>query len=229
MIALLCAAMFFGNLLRRGMMLPGVGFTLLVLSAILLGGVYPLLIEQFQVKPDQLAKERRYIERNIKYTRMAYGVDGARVVPYGSQPVTDKTKLQKEADSLGGVRVLDPNVVGETFQQLQRIRPFYRFPDTLDVDRYQVDGKPVDTVVALRELSGAPAGQRSWVKDHMVYTHGYGFVSAFGDRFASREPSFITRDMPASPNQGIRWRSRRSTSGSGRRGTRWSAGAASRS
>ncbi|WP_021593929.1 UPF0182 family protein [Actinomadura welshii] len=203
-IALLCAAMFFGNLLRRGMMLPGVGFTLLVLSAILLGGVYPLLIEQFQVKPDQLAKERRYIERNIKYTRMAYGVDGARVVPYGSQPVTDKTKLQKEADSLGGVRVLDPNVVGETFQQLQRIRPFYRFPDTLDVDRYQVDGKPVDTVVALRELSGAPAGQRSWVKDHMVYTHGYGFVSAFGDRFASREPSFITRDMPASPNQGIR-------------------------
>ncbi|GAA2310127.1 UPF0182 family protein [Actinomadura luteofluorescens] len=205
-IALLCAAMFFSNLLRRGMMLPGVGFTLLVLSAILLGGVYPLLIQQFQVKPDELARERQYIQRNIEFTRKAYGVDGARVVPYGSQPVTDKKALQDEAAKLGqsGVRVLDPNVVGETFQQLQRIRPFYRFPDTLDVDRYQVDGKLVDTVVALRELSGAPVGQRSWVKDHMVYTHGYGFVSAYGDRFDSTEPAFITPDMPASPNQPIK-------------------------
>ncbi len=159
-IALLCAVMFFSNLLRRGMMLPGVGFTLLVLSAILLGGVYPLLIQQFQVKPDELAKERQFIQRNIKFTREAYGVDGAKVVPYGNEPVTDKKKLQDDADQLtnGGVRVLDPNVVGETFQQLQRIRPFYQFPDTLDVDRYQVDGKLVDTVVALRELSGAPEG-----------------------------------------------------------------------
>ncbi|MFA1544860.1 UPF0182 family membrane protein [Actinomadura chokoriensis] len=205
-IALLCAAMFFSNLLRRGMMLPGVGFTLLVLSAILLGGVYPLLIQQVQVRPDELAKERQYIQRNIKFTREAYGVDGAKVVPYGTAPETDKKKLQEDADKLtaGGVRVLDPNVVGESFQQLQRIRPFYQFPDTLDVDRYQVDGKLVDTVVALRELSGAPAGQRSWIKDHMVYTHGYGFVSAYGDRFDSREPDFINQDMPASPDQQIK-------------------------
>ncbi|GAA4240694.1 UPF0182 family protein [Actinomadura meridiana] len=206
-IALLCAAMFFSNLLRRGMMLPGVGFTLLVLSAILLGGVYPLLIQQFQVKPDELAKERTYIQRNIEFTRRAYGVDGAKVVPYGSQPVTDKSKLLQEADQLeqGGVRVLDPAVVGETFQQLQQIRPFYRFPDTLDVDRYPVDGKMVDTVVALRELSGAPSGQRSWVKDHMVYTHGYGLVSAYGDRFAEGNvPEFITKNMPVSPTHKIK-------------------------
>lgn len=204
-IAGLCAVMFFSNLLRRGMMLPGVGLTLLVLSAILLGGVYPLLIQQFQVKPDELAKERTYIQRNIEFTRQAYGVDGAKVVPYGTQPVTDKNKLQQEAKALGGVRVLDPAVVGQTFEQLQEKRPFYRFPDTLDVDRYQVDGQPVDTIVALRELSGAPSAQRSWVKDHVVYTHGYGFVSAYGDRFAEGNlPDFITRDMPVSPSHKIR-------------------------
>ncbi|MGI5322787.1 UPF0182 family membrane protein [Actinomadura nitritigenes] len=203
-IALLCAVMFFSNLLRRGMMLPGVGFTLLVLSAILLGGLYPLLIQQFQVKPDELAKERGYIQRNIDFTRQAYGVSGARVVPYGSSPVTDQKQLQDEANGLGGVRVLDPNVVGPTFEQLQRIRPFYKFPDTLDVDRYTVDGKTTDTVVALRELSGAPSGQRSWVKDRMVYTHGYGFVSAYGDQMAQGgNPDFITRDMPASSGQRI--------------------------
>ncbi|WP_341770627.1 UPF0182 family protein [Actinomadura rubrisoli] len=206
-IALICAAMFVSNLLRRGMMLPGVGFTLLVLSAILLGGLYPLLIQQFQVKPDELAKERAFIQRNIEFTRKAYGVDKASVVPYGTQPVTDKKKLQEESDRQrqDGVRLLDPNVVGETFQQLQRIRPFYKFPDTLDVDRYTVDGRTIDTVVGLREVSGAPSGQHSWVKDRMVYTHGYGFVSAYGDRFTSRGvPEFITKSMPVAPDEKIK-------------------------
>jgi uncharacterized membrane protein (UPF0182 family) len=205
-IAVVCAAMFFGNLLQRGMMLPGVGFTLLVLSAVLVGGVYPLLIQQFQVKPDELAKELEYIKRNIEFTRKAYGVESAKVTPeYGARPQTDQEALQTEAERLAGVRLLDPNVVGETFQQLQRIRPFYRFPDTLDVDRYQVGNQTVDAIVALRELSGAPAGQKSWVKDRMVYTHGYGFVSAYGDRFANGgTPDFLSKDMPQNPNSKIK-------------------------
>ncbi|WP_018658131.1 UPF0182 family protein [Actinomadura flavalba] len=204
-IALICAGLFVSNILRRGMMLPGVGFTLLVLSAILLGGVYPLLIQQFQVRPDELAKERQFIERNIKATRDAYGVANAQVAGYGTQVETDEKKLQQASGTIDGVRLLDPNVVGETFQQLQQVRPFYRFPDTLDVDRYQIDGKMVDTIVALRELSGAPAGQQSWVKDRMVYTHGYGFVSATGDEFANGGvPNFLTRDMPVTPQSKIK-------------------------
>ncbi|MFD0901167.1 UPF0182 family membrane protein [Actinomadura sediminis] len=203
-IAVLCAIMFFSNLLRRGMMLPGVGFTLLVLSAILLGGMYPLLIQQFQVKPDELAKERQYIERNIKATRQAFGVEGAKLIPYGAKPKTDQATLRAEAEKLDGARLLDPNVVGETFKQQQRIRPFYNFPDILDVDRYEVDGEMIDTIVALRELSGAPEGQHSWIKDRMVYTHGYGFVSAYADRLAGGGvPDYITRDMSVSANQRI--------------------------
>ncbi|GAA4090307.1 UPF0182 family protein [Actinomadura miaoliensis] len=204
-IALICAAMFVGNIVRRGMMLPGVGFTLLVLSAILVGGVYPLLIQQFQVRPDELAKERQYIQRNIEFTRKAYGVDTAQVVPYGGQPESDAGKLRQAKDDLQGVRLLDPAVVGPTFQQLQRVRPFYRFPDTLDVDRYKIGDRTVAAVVALRELSSAPAGQRSWVNDRMVYTHGYGFVSAYGDRFAQGgAPDFVTTDMPVNPNSQIK-------------------------
>ncbi|MBX6767405.1 MAG: UPF0182 family protein, partial [Actinomadura rubrobrunea] len=198
-IAVICAAMFVGNIVRRGMMLPGVGFTLLVLSAILVGGVYPLLIQQFQVRPDEQAKERQFIERNIRFTRKAYGVEQAQVVPYGGQPESDPGRLRQAADELKGVRLLDPAVVGPTFQQLQRVRPFYRFPDSLDVDRYKVGDQTVAAVVALRELSSAPAGQRSWVNDRMVYTHGYGFVSAYGDRFAQGGvPDFLTKDMPVS-------------------------------
>lgn len=196
-IAVICAALFFVNIWRRGMMLPGVGLSLMVVAAILLGGVYPLLIQQFQVKPDELAKERQYIQRNIDATRRAYGVDKAEVIPYGGQPESDPAKLSSEARALTGVRLLDPNVVGETFQQLQQGRNFYRFPDTLDVDRYQIDGKTRDVVVAVRELSGAPAGQQSWVKDRLVYTHGYGFVSGYGEQLAGNgTPQWVTKDMP---------------------------------
>ncbi|MFC5185305.1 UPF0182 family membrane protein [Actinomadura harenae] len=196
-IAIVCALLFFSNLLRRGMALPGVGLVLLVLSALLIGGLYPLLIQRFQVKPDEQNKERRFIQRNIDATRAAYGVDGITLEPYGGRPETDQGRLAAAARDLSGVRLLDPVVVSPTYQQLQQIREFYRFPDTLDVDRYQVNGRPEDSVVAVRELSGPPKGQNSWVKDRLIYTHGYGFVRAPGERLtADGTPDFQQKDIP---------------------------------
>ena len=86
-----------------------------------------------------------------------------------------------------------------TFQQLQQIRGFYRFPDPLDIDRYTIDGEKRDVVVAVREvdLAGVPQGQRNWINDHAVYTHGFGFVSAFGNtRTSEGEPDFNVSDIP---------------------------------
>ena len=86
-----------------------------------------------------------------------------------------------------------------TFQQLQQIRGFYRFPDPLDIDRYTIDGAKRDVVVAVREvdLAGVPQGQRNWINDHAVYTHGFGFVSAFGNtRTSEGEPDFNVSDIP---------------------------------
>ncbi|MEV4258169.1 UPF0182 family protein, partial [Spirillospora sp. NPDC049652] len=196
-IAIVCALLFFSNLLRRGMALPGVGLILLVLSALLIGGLYPLLIQRFQVKPDEQNRERRFIQRNIDATRAAYGVGGVTLEPYGGRPETDRDKLAAAARDLSGVRLLDPAVVSPTFQQLQQIREFYRFPDTLDVDRYPVNGRSEDSVVAVRELSGPPKGQNSWVKDRLIYTHGYGFVRAPGERLtADGTPDFQQKDVP---------------------------------
>jgi uncharacterized protein len=196
-IAVICAALFFVNIVRRGMMLPGVGLALMVVAAILVGGVYPLLIQQFQVRPDELAKEQQYIQHNIKATRAAYGIDKTEVSPYGAEPETENKPLQTEAGKLSGVRLLDPAVVGETFQQLQQGRSFYRFNDALDVDRYTIDGKVEDTVVAVRELSGAPSGQKTWLRDRLIYTHGYGFVGAAGDQVTTDgTPDFLSKDMP---------------------------------
>jgi uncharacterized membrane protein (UPF0182 family) len=197
-IAVICAAMFFFNLVRRGMTLPGVGFGLMVLSAILVGGVYPLLIQQFQVKPNEADKESAYIQRNINATRVAYGIEKADVTSgYTAKTTPDPGQLAQEASTIPGVRLLDPAVVSTTFQQLQQKRNFYKFPDTLDIDRYQLGGTSRDTVVSVREIEGAPAGRQNWVNDHLVYTHGFGFVAAEGGRLApSGEPSFVEQDIP---------------------------------
>jgi uncharacterized membrane protein (UPF0182 family) len=197
-IAVICAGMFFLNLVRRGMTLPGVGFGLMVLSAILVGGVYPLLIQQFQVKPNEADKESAYIQRNINATRGAYGIDKANVTPgYTAKTTPDPGQLAQEASTIPGVRLLDPAVVSTTFQQLQQKRNFYKFPDTLDIDRYQLAGTSRDMVVSVRENEGAPTGRQNWVNDHLVYTHGFGFVAAEGGKVApSGEPSFVEQDIP---------------------------------
>nr|WP_189235417.1 UPF0182 family protein [Planomonospora parontospora] len=196
-IALICAALFFAGIVRPGGMLPGVAFGLLVLSAILIGGVYPALVQQFQVKPNEQAREQVYIKRNIEATRKAYGVSDAEVTDYAAQG--DASKANVTADtSISGVRLLDPNLVAETYAQKQRIRGFYDFHDPLDVDRYpDASGNMRDTVVAVRELTGPPPEQNNWINRHLVYTHGYGFVAAPGNEVDSEGlPNFTAKDMP---------------------------------
>ncbi|GAA3198743.1 UPF0182 family protein [Actinocorallia longicatena] len=181
-IALICAILFFVNIWRRGMMLPGVGFGLLVLSAILVGGVYPLLIQQFQVKPNELAKESPYIARNIEATRKAYGVDGVQVQDYTASKTLTKDQVDQYGKTLPNVRLLDPMLLSPTFKNDQQLQGFYNFANPLDIDRYpNAKGGRDDTLVAVRELTTAPGTAPGWVNEHLTYTHGYGFVSAPGN------------------------------------------------
>ena len=90
-------------------------------------------------------------------------------------------------------------MVAPTFKQLQAVKSYYQFPDALDVDRYTIDGKLRDTVIAVRELdlNGLPAGQRNWVNDHTVYTHGFGVVAAYGNqRGDDGQPVFYEQNIP---------------------------------
>ncbi|MEU9888390.1 UPF0182 family protein [Sphaerisporangium sp. NPDC051011] len=199
-IALICAALFFAGIFRPGGMLPGVGFGLLVLSAVLVGGVYPALVEQFQVKPNQQSKENEYIDRNIKATRDAYGVASAEVTPYSAKTQGTQQELQSEVATIPGVRLLDPTVLAPTFEQLQQIKGYYQFPEQLDVDRYTIDGVSRDTVVAVREIGSAPDG--NWINNHLVYTHGFGFVAGQGSKIDSQgKPDFMVKDIP--PTNGL--------------------------
>jgi uncharacterized protein len=198
-IAVLCAVLFFAGALRRSAALPAVGFGLLVLSAVLIGGVYPAIIQQFVVKPNELAKESRYIHREITGTRRAYAVSGAQVISYPGASSEPPSRLASEVAHLSGLRLMDPAVVSQTFQQLQQVKGFYQFPGTLAVDRYILPSShsPQDVVVAVRGLGGPPPGQGNWINTHLVYTHGFGFVAAKANAVAAGgNPWFVESDIP---------------------------------
>ncbi|NEB76056.1 COG1615 family transporter [Streptomyces sp. SID14478] len=198
-IAAICAVLFFATLWRRTWQLPVIGFGLMVLSAILIGGLYPAIVQKFQVQPNEQSKEAPYIEKNIEATRKAYGIDKATPVDYSGKGSDDTKQQRADSDSAASYRMNDPNVVSPTFQQLEQQRKYYQFPTTLDVDRY----KGQDTVVGLRELNLSKADKRNWINDHFVYTHGYGAVTAKGTSTSSDgAPTFTESGLPTTGDLG---------------------------
>ncbi len=203
-IAIICAVLFFATIWRRTWQLPVIGFGLMVLSAILIGGLYPAIVQKFQVQPNEQAKETPYIKKNIKATREAYGIDDSDVTDYSGTSKAGKQQLRDAADTTASTRLLDPNVVSPTFQQKQQVRGYYQFPAVLDVDRYKnKDGREQDTVVGLREINTDGIPEKNWINAHFKYTHGYGMVAAKGTTVdKDGAPSFTEQDLPPKGDKG---------------------------
>ncbi|GAB3877344.1 UPF0182 family membrane protein [Terrabacter terrigena] len=192
--AVMCAIMFLTTIWTRSWRLPLVGVAVLAVIVVAVGGIYPALVQSLKVRPSEKSLEVPYIQRNIDATRAAYGFDQIDVKPYDTKSVATQNALRDDAATVPGIRLIDPNVVSPTFKQLEASKGYYQFADVLDVDRYQIDGRNQDTVIAARELdlSGVPDGQRNWLNDHTVYTHGYGVVAAKGNtRTSDGRPSFF--------------------------------------
>lgn len=201
-IAVVCAILFFANIVRRSWLLPAAGTALLVVSSVLIAGIYPAAIQQFQVKPSESSKEAPFIQRNIDATRAAYDLNQVEMKDYNATLSTSAGQLAKDAATIANIRLMDPNVLSATFRQLQQIKPYYTFPESLDVDRYTVNGVSRDAVVAVRELNIDGNPSRNWINDHLVYTHGFGFVAAYGNTVdADGKPNFIVGDLP--PTKGL--------------------------
>jgi uncharacterized membrane protein (UPF0182 family) len=202
LIAVICALLFFGTLIRRGWALPATGISLMLVSSLAVGGIYPFVVQQFQVKPNEIARESPYIRRNIVATREAYRLRKDTDVTYARYPATqtvDDAKLRNDRDTIGNARLLDPNKLRGAFESLQQIRGYYGFPDTLDVDRYDVGGKTVTYVLGAREVdyAGLEPNQRNWINEHLVFTHGNGIVAAPTNLIDPQgQPRFAVRDIP---------------------------------
>jgi len=197
-ISLICAGLFFANIFRRTWLLPAVGVGGLLISALLIGGIYPAIVQRFEVKPSEQSKETPYIKRNIDATRAAYGIDKVKVQTYSATTEASANQLRADSDTTASIRLIDPAIVSPTFKNLQQIKSYYDFANDLDVDRYVINGEKRDVVVAARELdlTGLPAAQSNWINDHTVYTHGFGFVAALGNTSDGGRPAFVSSGIP---------------------------------
>ncbi|BBY57182.1 UPF0182 family protein [Mycolicibacterium sarraceniae] len=182
-IAIICAAAVFSALVLRDLRIPAIGLVLLLLSSLIVGAGWPLVVEQISVKPNAAQKESEYISRSIVATRQAYGLTNDHVTyrDYtGNAPATAKQVADDRATT-SNIRVLDPTIISPAFTQFQQGKNFYYFPDQLSIDRYQgPDGDLRDYVVAARELNPDRLidNQRDWINRHTVYTHGNGFIAS---------------------------------------------------
>jgi uncharacterized membrane protein (UPF0182 family) len=190
-IAVILALAVLASVWLRSSLIPGIGFITLIVLSILIGGIYPAIVQQVSVKPNASTKEAPYIKRNIHATRTAYGIvtktkktpsGTVSYTPYDVNPNPSETSLKSTDPTVANLRILDPNVLSPTFAQQQaQQKNFYGFPTKLDVDRYTDSAKATqDYVVGVRELSAARLSgqQTNWINEHTNYTHGYGFVAA---------------------------------------------------
>lgn len=177
-----------------------VGTALFIVSSLLIGSAYPGIIQRFQVDPSARTLEAPFIERNIEATRDAYGVADLEYVPYQAVTEASAGALREDAITTANIRLIDPALVTDAFAQLEQFRQYYRFPQFLDVDRYEINGERVDTVIALREINLAGLPSQSWYNNTIVFTHGFGVVAAYGNqRTPDGQPRFIEQGIP--PNK----------------------------
>jgi len=199
-IAVLVGVIFIVTAFRGDWRLPVIGVGLMVVAAIAIGGIYPAVVQRFTVNPNEQAKESPYIQRNIDATKTAFGLDDVDDQQYKATTTAQKGALKQDSQTTAQIRLLDPQIVSPSFRQLQQNKQYYDFPDTLAVDKYTIDGKSQDTVIAARELNlaGLGADQQNWTNEHTVYTHGYGVVAAYGNTTTSDgQPAFFERDIPS--------------------------------
>lgn len=197
LIALVAAVLFLVNIWRRGWTLPVIAVGLWALVSLVVGTIYPLYVQRFQVKPNELARESRYIERNISATREGFGLDNWETKSFEVQNNLSEADITANAPTLENVRIWDPFPIQEGFNALQALRAFYRFSDT-DVDRYTFGDQQRLVFISTRELDEDKIPSKSWTSIHLQYTNGYGAVVSLGNAKVPGDasPVFSLQDIP---------------------------------
>ena len=202
-VSVFAAILFVVNIWRRGWVLPLVSVALWAFIAVAVGAIYPAVVQRFSVQPSESSKEVPYIQRNIVATQEAFGIEAVSTGAFDYSAKLTDVQAVAATPSLDNVRLLDPNLVGDAYQNLQGINTAYRFTN-LDVDRYVLNGKVAQVVLAARELNSSQVPQQSWEGKHLAYTHGYGVVAAPSNQVtADGRPDFNLKDLPPKDNPDI--------------------------
>ena len=183
---------------RRGIVLPTAAFGVWVVAVIAVLVIYPAGVQRFRVQPSELVRETPFIERNIKSTRQAYGLDQIETSHFATSDGLPPEHIVKNPALIDNIRLWDHRPLRDTLNQIQFFRPYYTFLD-VDVDRYEIDGEIRQVMLATRELApeALPDTAQSWVARTLQYTHGYGVTMSPVTEFtAEGRPEFFVKDVP---------------------------------
>ncbi|MGI6317425.1 MAG: UPF0182 family protein [Dethiobacteria bacterium] len=193
------------NIYRRQPRLIFLSVAILIGASLVVGSIYPSLVQQFRVEPNEFAYERPFLEHNINYTLKAYGLDDVRIENYPAREELEWEDLEKGADTLQNVRLWDYRPLLDTYKQLQGIRPYYDFA-SVDTDRYFLDGEYRQVMLSVREMDQTQLAEqaRTWVNTRLQYTHGYGLTMSPVALVSSQGlPKFTIGDIPPVVEGGV--------------------------
>ncbi len=186
----------FANAFRGTLWILGGSIVLWFAASLVVGNVYPALIQNFIVQPDQLNKERPYIARNIAATRAAYSLDTVDESAFSVADTPTAAEARATLSDTSTVRLWDYRPLQQAFDQNQALRTQYTFVD-VDIDRYQIGSKETPVMLSARELSSNRLPQQTWVNRHLVFTHGLGaVVSPVGGVASDGSPLYLVKDIP---------------------------------
>jgi uncharacterized protein len=150
----------------------GLGLYLLVLVA---GWLYPAIVQRFSVGPNELVKETPYIIHNIAATRKAFGLDQVEERELPGETALTAQDIQENQRTINNIRLWDQQPLLDTFSQIQEIRTYYDF-QSVDNDRYRINGELQQVMLSARELASASLPNRSWINEQLTFTHGFGLT-----------------------------------------------------
>jgi hypothetical protein len=199
-LALLCVAQIYRQGYRPVVL--GIG-ALIAVHAVGLN-VYPSLLQRFRVAPNEIVAERPFIERSIKFTRIAFGLDKLESKDFPAEENLTAQDLKRHESTIDNIRLWDHRPLLSTYAQLQEIRPYYKFVD-VDNDRYIIDGTYRQTMLSARELSHQHLQSRNWINEHLTFTHGHGVVFGPVNQVTPVGlPEFFIQDIPPVTTAGLK-------------------------
>lgn len=194
--AVVAGILFLVNIYFKGWKLPAAALVIIFLTAIIGGQVYPFLVQQYQVSPNELAREETYIKYNIDFTRHAFDLDDIEEQPFAAAETLTSSSLAANSNTINNIRLWDPDTLAQTYSQIQVIRPYYTFTD-VDVDRYNMGGRLQQVMLSPRELATEQLESRTWQNEHLIFTHGYGLVmSPVAASTPEGLPELLVKDFP---------------------------------
>jgi uncharacterized membrane protein (UPF0182 family) len=200
-ISLLAAVILLINIRRRGWALPVLGVGLWAFVAIVVGAIYPAIVQAVKVNPAQNTLERPYIARNIAATRAALGINNVKQSTFSATQSLTPAQVVANQDTLNNVQLWDPTQTAAAYTKLQATKSYYSF-NTLAVDRYAINGNLVPMVVGVRQINDSDLPSQGWVNTHLQYTHGYAMILAPSNAQNGDQPAFAISQVPPQSTSG---------------------------